>query len=80
MSNFTVRQGAGGDDASFSLSKALNSWMEEFGPTGLFKTCGNCRNMSREGPAFCTLYQMTPPVDVILKACPSHDDEHEIPF
>lgn len=77
---YPVRQGAGGDDASMSLSRALNSWMEEFGPNGLFKTCGNCKYMVKQGPAFCNLYQMTPPVEVVIASCPSHDDEHEIPF
>lgn len=79
-SEYVIRKGAGADDSSFALSKLLNDWLTEFGPNGLFRTCGNCKNMATEGPATCKLYSMTPPVDIILRGCSSHDDAHEIPF
>ena len=77
---FDVRGGPGSEDASRDLSQALVDWMQKHGPSPLFKSCGNCVSMRKEGPAFCQLYQQTPPVDVILAGCPSHNDEAEIPF
>lgn len=77
---FHVRNNAGGADASFALSKALNEWFEQFGPTGLFRTCGNCRNMAKTGDPVCALYNRIPPIDVIMTGCENHDDEHDIPF
>lgn len=75
-----VRIGAGADDSSSALSKALNSWLEEFGPNGIFRTCGNCRNMSKEGEPRCMLFNVIPPIQVIMEGCDKHDDEHEVPF
>lgn len=80
MGEFRVRQNAGGADASFALSKALNEWFEEFGPTGIFRTCGSCRNMQKAGEPRCALFNAVPPVGIILAGCEKHDDEHEVPF
>lgn len=67
-------------DAGNALSESLNKWMTDFGPSVLFKTCENCKHMSEQGPAFCSLWNVTPPASVILSACPSHQDKEEIPF
>lgn len=77
---FQPRHGAGGDDSSMGLSRALNGWLEEFGAVGIFRTCGSCIHSVKEGPAACSLFQATPPVAVILSGCENYEDEHEIPF
>jgi hypothetical protein len=77
---FQVRKGPGGDAASHALGDALNRWFSDYGPADIYQNCGNCLHMNREGPAFCKLYNTTPPVDVILAGCPSHQDDDEIPF
>lgn len=77
---FRIREGAGSAPASTALSQLLNAWLTDFGPSDIYRTCGNCKHMAQEGPASCTLYQMTPPVAVILSGCPSHEDIEEIPF
>ena len=67
--------------ANDDLGRLLNEWFEKHGPTAIYKTCENCKHMpGGDAPAFCTLYQMTPPARVILTGCPSHDDCEEIPF
>ena len=78
--NFKVRTGEGSIPASRDLSVALNQWFEKHGPGGIFTTCENCKHMTTSGPAFCGLYQMTPPAAVIVAGCPSHEDIEEIPF
>lgn len=77
---FKIREGAGSAPASASLSQLLNDWLTNFGPSDIYRTCGNCKHMRQEGPAFCGLYQMTPPVGVVIAGCPSHEDVEEIPF
>ena len=75
-----VRNGPGSEASSYDLSGLLNKWLRTHGPSEIFQTCENCRHMSEQGPAFCALYQMTPPASVIVGGCPSHDDKHEVPF
>jgi hypothetical protein len=76
-----VRTDEGADPSNRMLSKALQNWLTTYGPNGIFKTCGNCRHMAKAGaPTFCNLYQITPPVEVVIHGCPSHEDEDEIPF
>jgi len=67
-------------DANAALGKALNEWFTTHGPDAIFKSCGNCKHMAQAGPAFCGLYNTTPPVAVIIAGCPSHDDMEVIPF
>lgn len=62
------------------LSGLINEWLTSGGPSAIFRTCENCEHMQQEGPAFCKLYQMTPPVAVIIAGCPSHADCNQIPF
>lgn len=80
MAKYNMRQGGTADDAGNALSVALNTWFETYGPSAIFRTCENCKHMTEEGPAFCQLYNMTPPAHVIVAACPSHQDKQEIPF
>jgi hypothetical protein len=77
---YPVRQGPGSEQSSMDLSRALNEWLGSSGPSALFRTCGSCRQMEHTGPAFCKLFNMTPPVDIILKGCEEHQDEMELPF
>lgn len=77
---FKIREGAGSEPASAALSQLLNTWLTDFGPSDIYRTCGNCKHMAQQGPAFCGRYQMTPPVDVILMGCAFHEDIEEIPF
>lgn len=76
---FRAREGAGSADASFALSLALTDWIGNFGGD-LVRHCGNCKHMATEGAAVCSLYRLTPPIAVIMKGCPSHEDAHETPF
>lgn len=68
------------EDASNQLADALNNWLITYGPPVIFKTCQSCKHMVETGPAYCALWQVTPPVEVIIAACPSHQDKEEIPF
>lgn len=79
-SEYKVRTGPGSEMAEHALGKALNDWFEEFGPSPIFKSCANCSHMAQVGPVFCGLYATTPPIDVVMKGCPSHNDAEEIPF
>ena len=79
-SKFRVRAGEGSHAASHALSALLNQWFSNYGPSDVYVTCGNCKHMTEQGPAFCSLYNMTPPVSVIVAGCPSHEDKEEIPF
>lgn len=80
-SKFETRKGPGADGANQQLSELLNTWLTTQGPSPIFRTCASCRHMSAGGaPAFCNRYGMTPPVDVILAGCPSHEDSEDIPF
>lgn len=67
-------------DASNQLAKSLNDWFVAYGPSVIFKTCENCVFMSEDGPAHCSLWNVTPPAHVIVSGCPSHKDKEEIPF
>lgn len=80
MNKYNVRTGPGSETASTALGEALNKWFSSYGPSDIFKTCENCKFMTETGAAFCKLYNMTPPVSVIIAACPSHDDKSETPF
>lgn len=62
------------------LARALSKVLTEHGPEIVFQTCGSCKHMKEDGPAFCTKYNMTPPCSVILSGCPAHDDKEDIPF
>lgn len=78
-----VRQsGLTADEASNALGEALNNWFEKFGATAIFKSCANCSAMVNDNatPAYCSKYNMTPPVAVIMTGCPNHVDAEEIPF
>lgn len=66
--------------ASEDLADHLNRWLTDFGPSPIFKTCESCRHMQRGGPAFCQKYNVTPPVEVIIKACPAYEDQGQIPY
>lgn len=77
---YVPRKGAGAEDSSMSLSRALNTWLEDFGPVGLFQTCASCRNMSKEGEPRCALYNVIPPINIIMRGCDKYDDDHEVPF
>ena len=79
-SKFVIREGAGSAPASAELSLLLNTWLTNFGPSDIFRTCQNCKHMNQEGPTFCRMYNMTPPVAVVIAGCPSHVDVEEIPF
>lgn len=80
-SKYQTRQGPGADLANQQLSELLNTWLTTQGPSPIFKTCASCRHMSQgNAPAVCQLYNMTPPVDVIISGCGSHDDANDIPF
>ncbi len=68
------------NQASGDLAGSLNNWFTRWGPSTIFKNCDNCKHMVENGPAFCALYQMTPPASVIVSGCPQHDDKEEIPF
>lgn len=70
------------DDSNQHLGQLINAWLSEAGPNAIFKNCGNCTHMQKQGPAVCGKFNMTPPVEVILAGCPEHDDEaeDEIPF
>ena len=67
-------------DASNQLAEALNTWLTTYGPPVIFKTCVSCKHMAEEGPAYCSLWNVTPPASVVIGACPSHQDKEEIPF
>lgn len=78
---FKVREGLGADLANRDLSNLLNTWLRNHGPNPIFRTCASCRNMAQApNAAFCSLFNATPPVDVILAGCPSYVDNCEIPF
>ena len=79
-SKFRVREGDGSRPASHALSILLNQWFGAYGPSDVYVTCENCKHMTEAGPAFCQLYNMTPPAAVIIAGCPSHQDKEEIPF
>lgn len=80
MSKYAVRKGPGSEAASHALGEALNQWFTKWGPSEIFRTCENCKFMSEQGPAHCSLYNLTPPAAIIVAGCPSHDDKMEIPF
>lgn len=80
MSKYQVRKSPGSDPSSAALGELLNEWLTKWGPSEIYRTCENCKFMSEQGPAFCGLYQMTPPASVIVAGCPSHDDKQDIPF
>ena len=68
-------------DSNQALGNALNTWLTQYGPSAIFKTRENCKFMSEgNAPAYCSLYNMTPPARVIVAGCPSHQDKEEIPF
>jgi len=67
-------------ESNAALSNALNVWLTSHGPNAIFRTCMSCTNMVQDGPAFCRLYNVTPPVAVILAGCDKHNDGEEIPF
>lgn len=76
-----VRTGPGSEAANHELGNLLNQWLENSGPNGLFRTCASCRRMARTpAPAFCHLYNVTPPIDVLLAGCDRHSDEMEPPL
>ncbi len=77
---YQLREGGASDDASIALSVALNNWFTSYGPSVIFKTCENCKFMAENGPAYCSLWNVTPPASVICSGCPSHQDKQEIPF
>lgn len=79
MKPYKIRIGEGAQASSFDLSAALNAWLLKHGGE-VVQSCANCRNMKREGPAFCTKFNMTPPIDVIQKSCEAYEDESDIPF
>lgn len=62
------------------LGGALNEWLEDSGPSAIFRTCESCNFMSKKGPALCGKFNMTPPVGVIMTGCNHHVDEAEIPL
>lgn len=67
-------------DSDKYLEELLNSWIELHG-TNLFKNCGNCNHMHElDGKPFCHKFLTTPPLRIILSACPEHHDTNEIPF
>ncbi len=76
-----VRTGLGSEEASRALALALNTWLEEYGASAIFKTCENCHYMTPfPEPAHCMKYNMVPPAGIITRGCPSHTDREEIPF
>lgn len=79
MKPYRVRDGEGARPSSFDLSVALNDWLKKHGGE-MVASCASCRNMRREGPAFCDKFGMTPPIDVIQKGCEAYEDESDIPF
>lgn len=68
------------EEAGNELAKLLNKWLVDCGPSTIFKTCENCRNMSEAGPAHCSKFNATPPVAIIMTGCREHDDKEDIPF
>jgi hypothetical protein len=84
MPAFPIRRGPRSFQTGEALSNLLVEWLETHGADSLFRTCNNCVNMSGkndpEEPAFCRLYNMTPPAHVVTSGCPSHRDELAIPF
>jgi hypothetical protein len=81
LNHFPIRTGPGADEAGVELSQKLNEWLEHSGPSALFRTCQSCKQMKRENaPAFCDRWQMTPPVDIIMRGCDFHEDEAIAPF
>lgn len=81
LEKFSVRTAEGSHDSSHALSVALKNWLETFGPVGIMKNCGNCRHMRRgPEPAHCMKYDMVPPIEIIMRGCPSYEDESDVPF
>lgn len=79
MKPYRIREAEGARASSFDLSVALNNWLTKHGGE-MVQSCASCRNMRREGPAFCDKFGMTPPIDVIQKGCEKYEDESDIPF
>lgn len=44
------------------------------------RSCASCTYANREGPFKCSVYNVTPPLDVIMNGCPSYSDNDDIPF
>lgn len=44
-----------------------------------FKNCLNCTHWSLSKD-WCDKYKTKPPTDILIYACPSHDDDEDIPF
>lgn len=80
LDHHVIRTGPGADEASTELSQKLNDWLQHSGPKALFRTCQSCNQMRKQGPAHCDRFNMTPPIDVLMKGCDYHEDEAVAPF
>lgn len=77
----TMRLGTQTVDAfGNGLATSMMEVFVAFGPSAIFRNCDNCRHMAENGPAVCSLYQMTPPANVIVVGCDKHDDKEDVPF
>ncbi len=65
--------------ANQALADALNEAIQKHGGD-LFNNCGNCSHMNYPGPPVCKLFNMTPPIQTIMKGCKNYNDAKEIPF
>lgn len=65
-----------------NLSLVLTKWLVDTKSTALWQSCATCRQMRKDGPAFCFKYNLTPPVAVIVgeTKCEGYDDAESIPF
>lgn len=81
MSKASMRVGTEAvQETGMALSKLLNKWFEDSGPSAIYRNCDNCRHMVENAPAHCTKFNATPPASVIVVGCPDHDDKESIPF
>ena len=82
MSNYQLRtEGMATANSNMALSKALNDWFTEYGPTAIFKSCANCKHMDPNvAPPLCQKFGATPPASIIVAGCPAHEDAEDIPF
>lgn len=71
---FSIRPQRATETASRELSHLMDNWLMINGPTVLFRTCASCKWMPNVGPAVCEKYNMTPPIDTIMRGCDDYVD------
>lgn len=68
---------------SYKALGDLNSFLEDWALENagkLRRSCASCVYAVKDGPFKCSLYNMVPPINVIMDGCSDHNDNDAIPF